>query len=92
MRAFLPVLLKHPYASSSRGLASCADAQTLRACVEAWLREWKVPCIVQQKITFTREVTARQPGTDSCIVALSAYMMMRTSQPSGVQITLSDVG
>ncbi|CAD7953231.1 unnamed protein product [Amoebophrya sp. A25] len=54
-----PVLLKHAFAASSRGLAQCDSFADLRRCLQRWFDTGNPDqevVIVQEKLTFRREL------------------------------------
>eukprot|EP00928_Gymnodinium_smaydae_P070032 TRINITY_DN53979_c0_g1_i1.p1 TRINITY_DN53979_c0_g1~~TRINITY_DN53979_c0_g1_i1.p1 ORF type:complete len:1080 (+),score=235.12 TRINITY_DN53979_c0_g1_i1:79-3240(+) len=51
-----PLVLKHPYAASSRGMAGCDSLDNVKAQVAAWLAEHRVPCLLQRRVPVSRDL------------------------------------
>eukprot|EP00403_Amphidinium_massartii_P046724 CAMPEP_0178459134 /NCGR_PEP_ID=MMETSP0689_2-20121128/47947_1 /TAXON_ID=160604 /ORGANISM="Amphidinium massartii, Strain CS-259" /LENGTH=914 /DNA_ID=CAMNT_0020085549 /DNA_START=47 /DNA_END=2793 /DNA_ORIENTATION=+ len=51
-----PVVLKHPYAASSRGMASCATVEDAPEVISKWLAEHRVPCLVQHRVQVAKDM------------------------------------
>jgi len=51
-----PVVLKHPYAASSRGMASCATVEDAPQVIANWLAEHQAPCLVQHRVQVAKDM------------------------------------
>mmetsp|Transcript_35900 Transcript_35900/g.65892 ORF Transcript_35900/g.65892 Transcript_35900/m.65892 type:complete len:914 (-) Transcript_35900:50-2791(-) len=51
-----PVVLKHPYAASSRGMASCATIEDAPQVIANWLAEHQAPCLVQHRVQVAKDM------------------------------------
>ncbi|CAL1170546.1 unnamed protein product [Cladocopium goreaui] len=60
--ADFPLVLKHPYAASSRGMMSCATSQEVRSVVGQWLQEHQVPCLLQRQLRIARDMRVTYVG------------------------------
>eukprot|EP00929_Paragymnodinium_shiwhaense_P070446 TRINITY_DN35678_c0_g2_i2.p1 TRINITY_DN35678_c0_g2~~TRINITY_DN35678_c0_g2_i2.p1 ORF type:complete len:903 (+),score=218.32 TRINITY_DN35678_c0_g2_i2:76-2784(+) len=57
-----PLVLKHPYAASSRGMAACDSLADVRQVVGAWLTEHKAPCLLQKRLRISRDMRLTYVG------------------------------
>ncbi|CAK0901568.1 unnamed protein product [Prorocentrum cordatum] len=57
-----PVMLKHPYAASSRGMRACGTLAEAPEALGQWLLEHRVPCLVQQRLRISRDLRITYVG------------------------------
>eukprot|EP00434_Breviolum_minutum_P003502 symbB.v1.2.003078.t1/scaffold169.1/size288995/6 len=57
-----PLVLKHPYAASSRGMTSCERPEDVLHVVARWLREHQVPCLLQRRLRIARDMRVTYVG------------------------------
>ncbi|CAK9110150.1 unnamed protein product [Durusdinium trenchii] len=62
--ADFPLVLKHPYAASSRGMRSCKTLPEVRSVVGQWLQEHQVPCLLQRRLAIARDMRVTYVGGD----------------------------
>eukprot|EP00927_Polykrikos_kofoidii_P026725 TRINITY_DN23756_c0_g1_i1.p1 TRINITY_DN23756_c0_g1~~TRINITY_DN23756_c0_g1_i1.p1 ORF type:complete len:1016 (+),score=178.31 TRINITY_DN23756_c0_g1_i1:292-3048(+) len=57
-----PVVLKHPFAASSRAMAGCNSLGEIRQILAAWLAEHRVPCLLQRRLRISRDLRVTYVG------------------------------
>ncbi|OLQ07173.1 hypothetical protein AK812_SmicGene9511 [Symbiodinium microadriaticum] len=60
--ADFPLVLKHPYAASSRGMRSCASMADSSRVLAQWLQEHQVPCLLQRRLAISRDMRVTYVG------------------------------